>query len=277
MKQPAFLSVAVLSMLAMTIPAAYAQEDAHALAERWTQAYNTHNAAALGSVYTEQALLMMHGSPTLSGRARIQQFWAGDFKDRNPLTVLTVTQVVTGSDMILAHGDYKVVSRDDGRRLGFGRFAHIWVRDGRRDWRLDRDLWNQPYERYNPEAGGAKNDVQALAERWTQAYNRHDRDGLAALYTNDARLIMHGGPSIAGRIDIGAFWAEDFKESNPLTLLTVTHASEGLDVILVHGNYEVVNRDDGGRHGLGRFAHIWTKQGGEWRLDRDLWQQRFEP
>ena len=105
--------------------------------------------------------------------------------------------------------------------------------------------------------------------------NRHDRDGLAAVYTEDANLVTHGSPIIAGRGNIAAFWAEDFLAGNPLTLLTVTHVSEGLDTLLVHGNYEVVSRNDGGLSGIGRFAHIWTRDNaGEWRLDRDLWQRR---
>ena len=143
-------------------------------------------------------------------------------------------------------------------------------------WRLDRDLWNQPFEPYDAASSGE--DVQALADRWTEAYNGHDREALAALYAEDALLMMHGSPTIAGRTDIGAFWAQDFQASNPLTLLTVTHAVDGLDMALVHGNYEVVNRDDGAKVGLGRFAHIWVEEpGGEWRLDRDLWLERSEP
>ena len=47
-----------------------------------------------------------------------------------------------------------------------------------------------------------------------------------------------------------------------------------LDMILVHGNYEVVRRSDGMLVGGGRFAHIWLDEDGQWRLDRDLWLQR---
>jgi uncharacterized protein (TIGR02246 family) len=275
MKLSAGLVTGFASTLVAVALTAHAQDDVQGLADRWVQAYNKHDRAALGAVYTDSARLMMHGSPTLVGRNRIEEFWAADFEDGNPLTLLAVTHSVDGSDMILVHGDYKVISRDDGGQLGFGRFAHVWTRDGNRVWRLDRDLWNQPFEPYDPES--SENDIQALADRWTQAYNSHDRAGLAAVYTEDARLMMHGAPTIAGRGDIGAFWAEDFQAGNPLTLLTVTHAIDGLDMILVHGNYEVVNREDGGKLGLGRFAHIWVEEAGEWRLDRDLWLERSEP
>jgi len=257
--------------------AASAQGNVQALADRWVEAYNKHDRTALGALYTDDALLMMHGASTVAGRGKITEFWAGDFQAKNPLTLLTVTHSVQGSDMTLVHGDYQVVSRDDGSVLGKGRFAHIWTSAGNGTWRLDRDLWN---ERFDPYAVDQEIDsaVQTLADRWTQAYNKHDRAALGALYTERARLMMHGAPTIAGRADIGAFWAEDFKENNPLTLLTVTHSVDGIDMILVHGNYQVIDRNDGSRVGFGRFAHIWTRDAkGEWHLDRDLWQKRSEP
>ena len=255
----------------------YAQSDVQALAERWSKAYNNHARAELGAVYTEDAHLMMHGATTIVGRRNIEDFWAGDFEADDPLTLLAVTHSVPGSDMTLVHGDYQVVSRADGSELGAGRFAHVWTREGDSDWRLDRDLWNEPFDPYalTDPMGSA---VQTLADRWTQAYNKHDRAALADIYTERARLMMHGAPTIAGRADIGEFWAEDFEGGNPLTLLSVTHAVEGIDMILVHGNYQVVDRGDGARLGFGRFAHIWTRSGnGDWRLDRDLWQERSEP
>jgi uncharacterized protein (TIGR02246 family) len=121
-------------------------------------------------------------------------------------------------------------------------------------------------------------NVYMLAERWTHAYNTHDRKALGALYAEDARLIVHGEPSYIGRQRIEAFWAEDFKDNSPVTVLTVTHAVDGADMILVHGNYQVINRVNGDLVGAGRFAHIWTKTAsGDWLLDRDLWQKPFQP
>lgn len=252
--------------------------DVQELADRWTSAYNKHDRSALGAVYSDTARLMMHGATTISGRKPIEDFWAGDFEDSDPLTLLEVTSSVTGSDMLLVHGDYDVVSRKDGSELGSGRFAHLWTRSDRGEWRLDRDLWNEPFDPYTAEEAATADEVQELAARWTGAYNQHDRTALQALYANDARLMMHGAPTIAGRVAIGEFWAQDFGEKNPLTLLKVTHALQGVDMVLVHGNYDVVDRTDGTKLGLGRFAHIWTAApNGGWLLDRDLWYERSEP
>ena len=272
-----FLTMVRTCLALVVCLTAQAENNVQTLADSWAEAYNKHDRSALGALYTEDALLMMHGAATVSGRNEIADFWSGDFQADNPLTLLKVTQTVQGSDMALVHGDYRVVSRDDGSALGQGRFAHIWTASSNGDWRLDRDLWDERFDAYAADQE-VDNAVQTLADRWTQAYNKHDRAALSAIYTQRARLMMHGAPTIAGREDIGAFWAEDFAENNPLTLLAVTHAVTGIDMVLVHGNYDVIDRDDGSRVGFGRFAHIWTREAnGEWRLDRDLWQTRSEP
>lgn len=124
----------------------------------------------------------------------------------------------------------------------------------------------------------AQESVQDLADEWTAAYNTHDVAALGALYAEDARLMMHGSPTHVGREAIKAFWAQDFEISSPLTLLTVTHYMFGVDMILVHGNYHVIDRDTGAQLSNGRFAHIWMlNEDNEWRLDRDLWNERFDP
>ena len=120
-------------------------------------------------------------------------------------------------------------------------------------------------------------EVQKLANRWVEAYNKHDRKTLGALYTKDARLYQHGRSTISGRAAIESFWAEDMKDSNPITVLTVTNAVTGIDMTLVHGNYQVLNRTTGVSVGQGRFAHIWIREtNGAWLLDRDLWNQPSE-
>jgi uncharacterized protein (TIGR02246 family) len=127
-----------------------------------------------------------------------------------------------------------------------------------------------------PAAPSETQEVQQLANRWTEAYNRRNATALGALYTEDARLYLHGSPTVSGRHNIQTYWADDMKEQNPITVLTVTHAVNGIDMKLVHGNYQVINRETGVPVGQGRFAHIWTRTNGEWRLDRDLWNQPYE-
>ncbi|MGV3593392.1 MAG: YybH family protein [Gammaproteobacteria bacterium] len=122
--------------------------DPQELADQWTAAYNAHNPAALAELYEENAIMMLHGDLVLRGRDAIHDYWVDDFREGNPLTTLTVTHTVQGVEMMLVHGDYHVVDRNDGILLGRGRFAHIWLRDGNGEWLLDRDLWNEPFQPY---------------------------------------------------------------------------------------------------------------------------------
>ena len=118
----------------------------------------------------------------------------------------------------------------------------------------------------------AQDNVQRLADQWTASYNLHDIAGLGAMYTETAHLMMHGAPTHIGREAIVEFWTKDIADGNPLMLLTVTHSIDGVDMTLVHGNYQVVDHEDGSILGQGRFAHIWIlTANGEWKLDRDLW------
>lgn len=128
-----------------------------------------------------------------------------------------------------------------------------------------------------PAAPPQTQEVQLLANKWTEAYNQKNVGALASLYAQDARLFLHGSPTVSGRSNIERYWADDMKVNNPLTVLTVTDAVNGIDMKLVHGNYQVLNRNTGVPLGHGRFAHIWMRDGnGEWHLDRDLWNQPVE-
>jgi uncharacterized protein (TIGR02246 family) len=135
------LLATLLSPLAATAAEELTPQD---LADQWTQAYNAHNPAGLAELYDENAVLMLHGALTLRGRQAIHDYWVDDFREGNPITTLTVTQVVEGADMMLVHGNYQVIERNDGTLLGQGRYAHIWLLNSDGTWMLDRDLWVEP-------------------------------------------------------------------------------------------------------------------------------------
>jgi len=115
--------------------------------------------------------------------------------------------------------------------------------------------------------------IPELASRWTAAYNQGNAEALAALYSPNAEVYIHGDQRLIGRADIKAYWAKDMGIQAPMTVLTVTDTVVDTQMMLVHGNYQVLNRITGVQEGLGRFAHIWVRNSaaGPWMLDRDLW------
>lgn len=152
MKISKFISGSIVTTLLVTssmLVQAQQNPTIQQLADRWTNAYNANDVIKLGSVYSEDAHLYLHELPRIEGRDEIINFWSKDMHDGNPKTVLKVTHAVQGFDMNLVHGNYEVIDRKSGEKLGFGRFAHIWTQDEKGRWLLDRDLWNQPVEAEN--------------------------------------------------------------------------------------------------------------------------------
>ncbi len=113
--------------------------------------------------------------------------------------------------------------------------------------------------------------VQELANRWTAAYNSVDVPALAELYADDAELYIHREGRFIGQAAIGDYWAADMDRANPITVLNVTDSVVDNEMMLVHGNYQVLDRNTGVPLGGGRFAHIWVMEEDGWVLDRDVW------
>lgn len=117
----------------------------------------------------------------------------------------------------------------------------------------------------------APDQVQELANRWTAAYNGVDVPALSDLYADDAELYIHREGRFIGQAAIGDYWAADMDRANPITVLNVTDSVVDAEMMLVHGNYQVLDRDTGVPLGGGRFAHIWVLEEDGWVLDRDVW------
>lgn len=119
--------------------------------------------------------------------------------------------------------------------------------------------------------------VVELANRWTAAYNQGNAEDIANLYSQGAELYIHKEGRFVGRGNIRTYWAGDLTRSNPMTVLTVTDSVVDDEMMLVHGNYQVLDRTTGVPLGAGRFAHIWVKgTNGLWALDRDVWVDRSQ-
>lgn len=127
-----------------------------------------------------------------------------------------------------------------------------------------------------PAAAQEETPVQALADRWTAAYNSADISALADLYADDAELYIHREGRFLGRAAISDYWAVDMSRSNPITVLNVTDSLVDTEMLLVHGNYQVLDRNTGVPLGGGRFAHIWVLDEDGWQLDRDVWVDRSQ-
>ena len=115
----------------------------------------------------------------------------------------------------------------------------------------------------------------ANGNRWMEAFNKHDAESLAALYTQDAVLLPPNEPAVFGRDAIKAdhqelFATGDFKiEVEPLE--TVIDGQ----LAYVAGRYRMWT-DDGDLVDRGKYIEIWRAINGEWLIHRDMYNSSIE-
>ena len=60
---------------------------------------------------------------------------------------------------------------------------------------------------------GTESAVRTIQQRYSEAWNSHDRDAVAALHTDDTRFCTHGaGPTAEGRDSMRAAAAQTFAQ-----------------------------------------------------------------
>lgn len=97
-----------------------------------------------------------------------------------------------------------------------------------------------------------------------------DADRLGDLYTEDATLMPPGSEMVSGRDDVASFW---------MGLSDVGVARVDIDTVEVEIDDETANRvgvatlydADGGDVDDVKFVEVWTREGGDWRIHRDIW------
>jgi len=123
-------------------------------------------------------------------------------------------------------------------------------------------------------------DVRAAIEAGNKAFcaavARRDATAVAALYTSTAQALPPGGEIARGRDAIQkAFQGEIDAGLTNLTLTTLEVEAHG-DTANEVGTW-VLKGKDGATLDHGKFIVIWKKEGGEWRLHRDIWNSSTPP
>lgn len=119
----------------------------------WHSAISNGDAAGVASRYTEDAQLMPPNSPTINGRAAIQEFFQG-ILDAGLTIELETTEVRGGGDIAWEIGTAQIITTD-GQVVDDVKYIVVWTEvDG--DWLMHRDIFNSNLP--VPQPGGAETD-----------------------------------------------------------------------------------------------------------------------
>ncbi len=116
--------------------------------------------------------------------------------------------------------------------------------------------------------------IEAINKQFADAVKRGDAAAVAALYTEDARLLPPNGPMIVGREAIQNSEQSDFDAGVSGDLqLTTLEVGVVRDLAYEIGEYAHTIQPDEGEaiKDQGKYVVVWKRENGEWKLDVDIW------
>jgi uncharacterized protein (TIGR02246 family) len=108
--------------------------------EQFMQAVGRGDAGQVANLYTADAQLLPPGSPIVTGRQAIHQYWQGGFTAGLKSLVLSTVEVQAYDGAAYEAGKYAIPG-EGGKMADTGKYVVIWKRDDGQ-WRLHRDIWN---------------------------------------------------------------------------------------------------------------------------------------
>ena len=124
-------------------------------------------------------------------------------------------------------------------------------------------------------AGGAQRlpeaAIKAENARWADAFARGDYDAIGRLYTDDGALLPPGGDKVTGRRAITEYFTNGYAGSKPGTVSFDNYEFYGNDQAVTEVSDVEVRNHDGVLKIRAKQTLVFLKQGGTWKLHRDMW------
>jgi uncharacterized protein (TIGR02246 family) len=113
-------------------------------------------------------------------------------------------------------------------------------------------------------------EIQAANEGFVAAIASSDAEALAALYTQDGKLLPPNSDVVAGTAAIQGFWQNVMEAGVAQAQLTTEEAMGFDDTAFEVGRYALYD-SAGNTIDEGKYIVIWRKTEEGWRLHRDIW------
>jgi uncharacterized protein (TIGR02246 family) len=119
------------------------------------------------------------------------------------------------------------------------------------------------------QAGDSGTPFSSRDGEWRTAMNAGDADGIAALYTEDARIMAPNGEATTGRDAVRSAFGEFIEAGAKVELNPIETQSAG-DIAYIVGKYTLTI---GGEFAdRGKYVEIWRRGAdGEWLMSNDIW------
>jgi uncharacterized protein (TIGR02246 family) len=119
------------------------------------------------------------------------------------------------------------------------------------------------------QGGSTRAGIDKAVQAWQKAFNAGDIPTVAAFYTKDALLMPPGADPVTGPEGVQAAFAPIAKTREQIQLTTTDVTGSGTTA-LETGKWVMTSQD--GKHlDHGQYLVFYKKEGGRWKIYRDIW------
>ncbi|MCC6724903.1 MAG: nuclear transport factor 2 family protein [Saprospiraceae bacterium] len=241
-----------------------------AFTRRFMAAYNAQDHAAIGKMYTDDAVRIDQDGKQINGAENIANYFAEQFR-KNNATLLLKHIGINWSDAEHAwvvRGNYEVYGKTNVYDIPInltGSYANAMLKkDG--EWKIAKQ-WLTP-----PDMSKIKDEIQALNTAWANAANAKDAATILDLYADDAISMPDGAPALVGKAAIQKDIEADFASSKNRKTVTYKTAEVFGDENRVTETGTVVAKDATGKVAFTeKYIQIWEKRKGRWQVIREIY------
>ena len=126
----------------------------------------------------------------------------------------------------------------------------------------------------------ARKGIDAGNAALMKAIDARDEKAIAALYTKDAIVLPPDAEMIVGsKTGIEALWKESFAQGVKSFKLESVNVERSGDTAVETGRYTGKVAPEGKPEATlaGKYVVVWKKEGGTWKLHRDIWNSDPAP
>ena len=102
------------------------------------------------------------------------------------------------------------------------------------------------------------------------AFRASDAGAVADCYSKDGQLLPANSDVVSGAASIASFWGGAMKKGIAEVKLETVELEAAGDLAVEVGRY-VLAGGDGGPVDNGKYVVVWHREGGSWKIHRDIW------
>jgi len=136
-------AILVLACLMLAAAPALAQSKAtmQQLNDRWADAFNKGDAAAVAAMYTADAYVLPAGAEMVKGRPAIEAMWRQNMQQIGNVKCTTIDVKPLGSSAVGEIGTCTFKTKAQPPQDDALKYAVVWRKEGGQ-WKLLQDIWN---------------------------------------------------------------------------------------------------------------------------------------